>query len=283
MPLITSACMTSRMPAGDGPPHRPDGPSCPTWPVRASRLRLHGPGDPLPRLRRRGGSPIRRFGEGTPIVFGPRWVSPPRGGVGRSPPARVLRARSRRPIASCASIASAAGSRRASSSRGRPSSPESRQLEAVIDAVGEPAIVFASSCCCLAASQLAVRRPEAVVEARLLRRLRLAQRHPGGDEAVADRVHPHQLDARRADARRAVRPARERRRDRRVHAHAAARPRRPRQRRSSSSSTSTPTCATCCRRSRRRRSCCTAAATAPCRSAAGASWRRCCRTRGSSR
>jgi pimeloyl-ACP methyl ester carboxylesterase/DNA-binding CsgD family transcriptional regulator len=39
---------------------------------------------------------------------------------------------------------------------------ESRQLEAVIDAVGGSAIVFASSCCCLSASQLAVRRPDAV-------------------------------------------------------------------------------------------------------------------------
>jgi pimeloyl-ACP methyl ester carboxylesterase/DNA-binding CsgD family transcriptional regulator len=39
---------------------------------------------------------------------------------------------------------------------------ESRQLEAVIDAVGGSAIVFASSCCCLAASQLAIRRPDAV-------------------------------------------------------------------------------------------------------------------------
>ncbi|MGN6797233.1 MAG: alpha/beta fold hydrolase, partial [Gaiellaceae bacterium] len=39
---------------------------------------------------------------------------------------------------------------------------ESRQLEAVIDAVGGRAAIFASSCCCLAASQLAVRRPDAV-------------------------------------------------------------------------------------------------------------------------
>jgi pimeloyl-ACP methyl ester carboxylesterase/DNA-binding CsgD family transcriptional regulator len=39
---------------------------------------------------------------------------------------------------------------------------ESRQLEAVIDAIGGPAVVFASSCCCMAASQLAVRRPEVV-------------------------------------------------------------------------------------------------------------------------
>ena len=36
---------------------------------------------------------------------------------------------------------------------------ESRQLEAVIDAVGGRAAIFASSCCCLAASQLAMRDP----------------------------------------------------------------------------------------------------------------------------
>jgi len=39
---------------------------------------------------------------------------------------------------------------------------ESRQLEAVIEAVGGSAVVFASSCCCLSASQLAIRRPDAV-------------------------------------------------------------------------------------------------------------------------
>jgi pimeloyl-ACP methyl ester carboxylesterase len=38
---------------------------------------------------------------------------------------------------------------------------ESRQLEAVIDAVGGSAVVFASSCCCLSASLLSVRRPGA--------------------------------------------------------------------------------------------------------------------------
>jgi pimeloyl-ACP methyl ester carboxylesterase/DNA-binding CsgD family transcriptional regulator len=39
---------------------------------------------------------------------------------------------------------------------------ESRQLEAVIDAVGGRAAVFASSCCCHAASQLAVRDPRKI-------------------------------------------------------------------------------------------------------------------------
>jgi pimeloyl-ACP methyl ester carboxylesterase len=39
---------------------------------------------------------------------------------------------------------------------------ESRQLEAIIDANGGSGVIFASSCCCLAASQLAIRRPDAV-------------------------------------------------------------------------------------------------------------------------
>lgn len=39
---------------------------------------------------------------------------------------------------------------------------ESRQLEAVIRAVGAPATIFATSCCCAAASQLSVRAPELV-------------------------------------------------------------------------------------------------------------------------
>jgi pimeloyl-ACP methyl ester carboxylesterase/DNA-binding CsgD family transcriptional regulator len=39
---------------------------------------------------------------------------------------------------------------------------ESRQLEAIVDALGEAATFFASSCSCLAASQLAVRSPEKI-------------------------------------------------------------------------------------------------------------------------
>lgn len=41
---------------------------------------------------------------------------------------------------------------------------ESRQLEAIIDELGGEALVFASSCCCLAASQLAVRSPRKVTK-----------------------------------------------------------------------------------------------------------------------
>jgi pimeloyl-ACP methyl ester carboxylesterase/DNA-binding CsgD family transcriptional regulator len=101
------------------------------------------------------------FGEGTPIVFGPRWVShleeewaDPRqrafyGEVAKTH--RVLR---------FDRVGCGLSSRELEP---RPTvEAESRQLEAVIGTTGEPAIVFASSCCCLAASQLAVRRPEAV-------------------------------------------------------------------------------------------------------------------------
>jgi pimeloyl-ACP methyl ester carboxylesterase/DNA-binding CsgD family transcriptional regulator len=101
------------------------------------------------------------YGEGPPIVFGPRWVShleeewdDPRQRafyteVGRTH--RVLRfdrvgcGLSSRDLEPRPTIES-----------------ESRQLQAVIEATAEPAVVFASSCCCLAASQLAVRRPKLV-------------------------------------------------------------------------------------------------------------------------
>jgi pimeloyl-ACP methyl ester carboxylesterase/DNA-binding CsgD family transcriptional regulator len=101
------------------------------------------------------------FGEGPPIVVGPRWVShleeewaDPRQrafyqDLGRTH--QVLR---------FDRLGCGLSSRELDL---RPTiESESRQLEAVIDAVGEAAIVLASSCSCLAASQLAVRRPQAV-------------------------------------------------------------------------------------------------------------------------
>src|SRR4051794_20823411 len=48
---------------------------------------------------------------------------------------------------------------------------ESRQLEAIIDSLGGEAVVFASSCCCLAASQLSVPNPRAGSRLRFFRRL----------------------------------------------------------------------------------------------------------------
>ena len=99
------------------------------------------------------------YGEGPPIVVGPRWVShleeewadPDQ----RPFSAELDSSTARRPVAAD----QVAGLATACSIRARAVESESRQLEAVIDAVGGRAAVFASSCCCLAASQLAVRDP----------------------------------------------------------------------------------------------------------------------------
>ena len=87
---------------------------------------------------------------------------PSRGGVGRPAPARVLRRGCEDP--SRASLRP--GGLRALVTRAR-AAPDGRGGVAAARGGdrgrrGEPAIVFASSCCCLAASQLAVRRPELV-------------------------------------------------------------------------------------------------------------------------
>src|SRR6478736_8280471 len=100
------------------------------------------------------------YGEGPPMVVGPRWVShleeewsdPNQ----RSFYAELAKTHS---VIRFDRIGCGLSSRELDP---RPTvESESRQLEAVIDAVGGSAIVFASSCCCLAASQLAVRRPGA--------------------------------------------------------------------------------------------------------------------------
>ena len=101
------------------------------------------------------------YGEGPPMVFGPRWVShleeewsdtKQRGFYTEiAKTHRVVR---------FDRVGCGISSRELDP---RPTvESESRQLEAVIDAVGGSAVVFASSCCCLSASQLAVRRPDAV-------------------------------------------------------------------------------------------------------------------------
>jgi len=102
------------------------------------------------------------LGEGPPIVFGPRWVSHLEeewddplqrefyGEFARTH--RVLR---------FDRIGCGLSSRELEP---RPTfEAESRQFEAVIESTGEPAVVFASSCCGLSASQLAIRRPELVI------------------------------------------------------------------------------------------------------------------------
>jgi pimeloyl-ACP methyl ester carboxylesterase/DNA-binding CsgD family transcriptional regulator len=101
------------------------------------------------------------LGEGPVIVFGPRWVShleeewaDPRQRGFYEEVAQTHR------VVRFDRIGCGLSSRELDP---RPTiEAESRQLEAVIDASGAPAVVFASSCCCLAASQLAVRRPGVV-------------------------------------------------------------------------------------------------------------------------
>jgi pimeloyl-ACP methyl ester carboxylesterase/DNA-binding CsgD family transcriptional regulator len=101
------------------------------------------------------------YGEGPPMVIGPRWVSHLEeewsDANQRAFYAEV--AKSHR-VVRFDRVGCGLSSRELEP---RPTvESESRQLEAVIDAVGGSAIVFASSCCCLAASQLAIRCPEAV-------------------------------------------------------------------------------------------------------------------------
>ena len=101
------------------------------------------------------------LGEGTPIVFGPRWVSHlgEEWGDLRHRAFYEQLARTHR-VVRFDRIGCGLSSR---DLEPRPTvESESRQLEAVIDDLGEPAIVFASSCSCLAASQLAVRRGQTV-------------------------------------------------------------------------------------------------------------------------
>jgi pimeloyl-ACP methyl ester carboxylesterase/DNA-binding CsgD family transcriptional regulator len=98
------------------------------------------------------------YGEGPPIVVGPRWVSHLEE-EWADPDQRPFYAE----LARTHSVVRFDRIGCGLSDRLLDPHPtvesESRQLEAVIDAVGGRAAVFASSCCCLAASQLAVRDP----------------------------------------------------------------------------------------------------------------------------
>jgi pimeloyl-ACP methyl ester carboxylesterase/DNA-binding CsgD family transcriptional regulator len=98
------------------------------------------------------------YGEGPPIVLGPRWVSHLEeewDDPGQRPFYAEL-ARTHQ-VVRFDRIGCGLSDRVLEP---RPTiEAESRQLEAVIDAVGGSATVFASSCSCLAASQLAVRDP----------------------------------------------------------------------------------------------------------------------------
>src|SRR5438552_7643267 len=145
---------------GPGPPHRPVGPSSedgPSGPVRLPYM------DQEIRYLDFDGRRLAysALGEGPPIVFGPRWVSHL-----EEEWADVRQRAFYEEVARTHQVLRFDRVGCGLSSRELEPRPtiesESRQLEAVIDAVGEPAIVFASSCCCLAASQLAVRRPQVV-------------------------------------------------------------------------------------------------------------------------
>src|SRR5207244_12616516 len=101
------------------------------------------------------------YGEGPPIVVGPRWVShlEEEWADADQRPFYAELARTHRVVRfdriGCGLSSRELGPRPTVESA-------SRQLEAVIDAVGGSAVVFASSCCCLSASQRAVRPPDAV-------------------------------------------------------------------------------------------------------------------------
>ena len=100
-------------------------------------------------------------GEGPPLVVGPRWVSHLEE-EWDDPDARAffLELSQTHTVARFDRIGCGLSSRELDP---RPTIElESRELEAVIDQLGGEAVVFASSCCCLAASQLAVRRPRMV-------------------------------------------------------------------------------------------------------------------------
>ncbi|HEV2591929.1 MAG TPA: alpha/beta fold hydrolase, partial [Gaiellaceae bacterium] len=98
------------------------------------------------------------LGDGPPLVVGPRWVSHLEEEWGdpaqRSFYDELARTHT---VVRFDRIGCGMSSR---SLDPRPTiESESRQLEAIIDTLGGEAVVFASSCCCLAASQLAMRSP----------------------------------------------------------------------------------------------------------------------------
>ena len=98
------------------------------------------------------------YGEGPPIVVGPRWVShlEYEWADPNQRPFYAELARTHR-VVRFDRIGCGLSSRDLDP---RPTvESESRQLEAVIDDLGGRATIFATSCCCLAASQLAVRSP----------------------------------------------------------------------------------------------------------------------------
>jgi pimeloyl-ACP methyl ester carboxylesterase/DNA-binding CsgD family transcriptional regulator len=100
-------------------------------------------------------------GAGPPLVFGPRWVSHLRE-EWDDPAARAFFAELGRTFTVVRFDRIGCGLSSRELDDGPLLESESRQLEAVIDAAGGRAVVFATSCCALSATRLAVRRPDAV-------------------------------------------------------------------------------------------------------------------------
>jgi pimeloyl-ACP methyl ester carboxylesterase/DNA-binding CsgD family transcriptional regulator len=102
-------------------------------------------------------------GDGPPLVIGPRWVSHLTE-EWADPAARGFFAElgRRHRVVRFDRIGCGLSSRELGPEPTLDS--ETRQLEAVIDELGGTAVVFATACCALAATQLAVRRPEAIVK-----------------------------------------------------------------------------------------------------------------------
>src|SRR5581483_4980860 len=100
-------------------------------------------------------------GDGPPVVFGPRWVSH-LNEEWADPSPRTFYER----LATTHTVVRFDRLGCGLSSRDLDVDPspesESRQLEAVIDAIGGHAAVFVTSCCALAATQLAIRAPDKV-------------------------------------------------------------------------------------------------------------------------
>jgi pimeloyl-ACP methyl ester carboxylesterase/DNA-binding CsgD family transcriptional regulator len=104
---------------------------------------------------------VARNGEGPPLVVGPRWVSHLRE-EWDDPRARAFFAElgRRHTVVRFDRVGCGLSSRELDAEPLLES--ETRQLEAVVDAVGGSAVVLATSCCALSATRLAVARPGAV-------------------------------------------------------------------------------------------------------------------------
>ena len=100
-------------------------------------------------------------GAGPPLVIGPRWVSHLRE-EWDDPAARGFFAELGRAFTVVRFARLGCGLSSRELADGPLLESETRQLEAVVDALGGSAVVFATSCCALAATTLAVRRPAAI-------------------------------------------------------------------------------------------------------------------------